>query len=365
MKRCLCALALLLLLASVRPVRAAELSARCAVVYEPFTETVLLDKDARLPMLVASTTKIMTALVVLEHCALDEIVTVTQAHHDVEGSSAWLVPGERYTVEEVLYGLMLNSGNDAAAALADHCAGSMEGFAALMNEKSDELGLSNTHFVNSHGLDDPAHYSCALDLARITAAAMENPTFCTIFSTYSHQVHGIDYVNHNKLLLSCPGCIGGKTGYTKAAGRVLVSCAEREGLRLICVTISDPDDWLDHAALYDALFARWRFVPLPGQDWQTLSLLSGEKNQVALRCSKPGFLVPAGEEYRLTVRLPRFAFASVYEGTPLGRVELVCADGSEDRAEICAAESVRLDPSVPLTAWERFKRLWFLSGRGN
>ena len=362
LKRYLLALALLLLVL-VRPVHAADISAKSAVVCEARTGTVLMEQDALAPMRIASTTKIMTALVVLENCAPDERVTVTQAHCAVEGSSAWLVPGEQYTVEELLYGLMLCSGNDAAAALADHCAGSMEAFAALMNEKCAALGLEHSHFVNSHGLDAPEHYSCALDLARLTAAAMEVPLFSEIFSTYSRSVHGLNYVNHNKLLRSYPGCIGGKTGYTNAAGRVLVSCAERDGLRLICVTISDPDDWADHTALYDELFARWRYLPLPGRDWQTLTLLSGEKDQVQLCCSAPGFLIPKGEEYTLTVRLPRFLFASVYAGTRLGGVELRQEDGSVLTADILAAESVKLDPSVPLTAWERFKRLWFLAER--
>ncbi len=342
---------------------AAELSARCAVVYEPRTGTVLYARQENMPMLVASTTKILTAMVVLEHCALSEPVTVTEAHCEVEGSSAWLNPGADYTVEDLLYGMMLNSGNDAAAALADHCGGSMEGFAALMNEKCAALGLERSHFVNSHGLDDPEHYSTALDLARITTAAMEDPVFCKLFSARGYSCHGVDYVNHNKLLDSCPGCIGGKTGYTQASGRVLVSCAEREGMRLIVVTICDPDDWIDHAALYDEMFAAYRYQPLPGSDWQRMSLLSGTKSHAALRCTVPGVVVPKDAQIDLTVRLPRFAFAPVYEGVQLGTAE-VRADGALPcGTEIFAAEQVDLDPAVALTAWERFKRMWFLLGR--
>jgi len=362
MKRFLFVLALLLLVLA-RPARAAELSAKSAVVYEPRTGTVLLAQDAETPMLVASTTKIMTALVVLENCALNEPVTVTKAHQEVEGSSAWLVPGGTYTVEDVLYGLLLNSGNDAAAALADHCAGSMEAFAALMNEKCAALGLAHTHFVNSHGLDDPEHYSCALDLARLTAAAMENPVFSRIFGTYSREVRGVEYVNHNKLLLSCPGCIGGKTGYTMAAGRVLVSCAEREGMRLICVTISDPDDWLDHAALYDAYFGAWQYVPVPGDGWLQMSVISGERDAAALRCSVPGFLLPRDVDTAITVRIPRFVFAPVLEGQRVGTVLLRCSDGTLLAAEVFAAEHVALDPTVPLTRWEKFRRMWFFASR--
>ena len=146
-----------LLLLSAPKADAAHLGAESAIVYEPRTGTVLFEKDADARRLIASTTKIMTALIALERCALDETVTPTAAHAAVEGSSMYLQPGEDYTVEELLYGLLLASGNDAAAALADHCAGSMEAFAALMNGKCAALGLTNTHFVNAHGLDDDDH----------------------------------------------------------------------------------------------------------------------------------------------------------------------------------------------------------------
>lgn len=341
---------------------AADISARSAIVMEPNTGAVLYEKDADARMLVASTTKIMTALVVLERCRLSEPVTATPAHAAVEGSSMYLRPGEDYTVEDLLYGLLLASGNDAAAALADHCAGSMEAFAALMDEKCAALGLENTHFANAHGLDAPEHYSSARDLAAITAAAMENPTFCKLFSTVSRTVHGVTYVNHNKLLTSCAGCIGGKTGYTEAAGRILVSCVEREGMRLICVTISDPNDWLDHASLYDEAFDAWRYVPLPESRWQRMETVSGMKSYVRLECGEPGIVVPKSAAVRLNVRLPRFVFAPVLAGGRAGAMD-IWIDGAPDHTvEVCYGETVAADSSLALSAWERFKRLWFLSG---
>ena len=341
---------------------AADISARSAILMEPNTGAVLYEKAPDERMLVASTTKIMTAMVVLERCRLSEPVEVTMSHAAVEGSSMYLRPGEKYTVEDLLYGLLLASGNDAAAALADHCAGSMEQFAALMNEKAAALGLENTHFANAHGLDAPEHYSSARDLAAITAAAMENPTFCKLFATRSRTVHGVTYVNHNKLLTRCEGCIGGKTGYTEAAGRILVSCVEREGLRLICVTISDPDDWDDHAALYDEAFAAWRYVPLPESRWQRLETVSGTKSYVRLECGEPGLVVPKSAAVRLIVRLPRFVFAPVLAGDRAGTLE-VEIDGAADRTvEVWYGETVAADSSIALSAWERFKRLWFLSG---
>ncbi len=358
-------LAAAFLLCCAPTARAAETktAAASAIVYEPRTGTVLYEKDPDRRMLVASTTKIMTALIVLERCPLEEPVSVTAAHAAVEGSSAYLTPGETYTAEELLYALLLVSGNDAAAALADHVGGDMAGFAALMNEKCDELGLENTHFVNAHGLDDPEHYSTARDLALLTAAAMENADFCRIFGAARYEADGRTYVNHNKLLQSCPGCIGGKTGYTKAAGRILVSCAEREGMRLICVTVSDPDDWRDHAALYDALFAAWRYVPIPGSRAQRVPVLSGTRSYAALTAPVAGVLVPAGTEAELRISLPRFFFAPVLRGAQAGEAVLWLNGEKAEVYPLCFAESVTLDALQRLTAWERFRRAWFLSAR--
>lgn len=342
---------------------AADISARCAIVYAPQTGDVLYEKSPDARMLIASTTKIMTALVVLEHCDPDEIVKVTPAHAAMEGSSMYLKPGETYTVEEVLYGLMLVSGNDAAAALADHVAGSMEGFAALMNAKCEQLGLKNTHFANAHGLDAQDHYSTARELALLTAKAMENPEFCKIFESRSFSCHGVSYYNHNKLLSTCEGCIGGKTGYTEKAGRILVSCVEREGLRLICVTISDPRDWADHTALYDEAFAAYRIIRLPEAPWQRLELISGTQNHVSLKCGKEAVLVPKQAKVEFSLVLPRFAYAPTLIGTPAGFATLFIDGEAQEKLDIFYAESVPVNGEILLTPWERFKRVWFLTNK--
>ena len=339
-----------------------EIAAASAIVLEPRTGTVLFEKDPDARMLVASTTKIMTALVVLEHCGLDEIVVPTEAHAAVEGSSMLLKAGEEYTVEEVLYGLLLASGNDAGAALADHCAGSMEAFAALMNEKAAALGLQNTHFENAHGLDAPEHYSSARDLAAITAAAMENPVFCRMFATVRYETHGISYENHNQLLTTCPGCIGGKTGYTRAAGRILVSVVEREGMRLICVTVSDPNDWVDHRNLYDAMYAQWRYLTLPQSGWQQIDAISGTKALVPVRSDISAMLVPKRSEISMEVRLPRFVYAPVTAGEQAGTVDVIIDGKSAATARLYYGESVPLDRTAVLSGWERFRKLWLFSG---
>ena len=232
---------------------AVEVSATAAVLLDADTGQLLYEKNGDEQMLIASTTKIMTALVVLEHARLTDTITVT-GDHMVEGSSMYLKPGEVVTVEELLYGLMLCSGNDAALALAD-CCGGLETFVAAMNDKAAALGMTDTSFANPNGLDDENHYSTARDMAVLAAYAAQDPTFRRICSTRTATVGGRTMTNHNKLLSQVEGCIGMKTGYTRAAGRTLVSCAEREGRRLVAVTLCDGNDWADHKALYEMGFA--------------------------------------------------------------------------------------------------------------
>lgn len=228
---------------------ALEVSATAAVLMDADMGQVLYEKNGDRQMLIASTTKIMTALVVLEHAAPDDVITVTPDHM-AEGSSMYLRAGETVRVEELLYGLLLCSGNDAALALTE-CAGGLTPFVALMNEKAAALGMARTSFANPNGLDADGHYSTARDMAVLAAAAVENPTFRRICSSRSVTIGQRTMENHNRLLRQVEGCIGLKTGYTRAAGRTLVSCAERDGCRLVAVTLQDGNDWADHAALYD------------------------------------------------------------------------------------------------------------------
>lgn len=228
---------------------ALEVSATAAVLMDADMGQVLYEKNGDRQMLIASTTKIMTALVVLEHAAPDDVITVTPDHM-AEGSSMYLRAGETVRVEELLYGLLLCSGNDAALALTE-CAGGLTPFVALMNEKAAALGMAHTSFANPNGLDADGHYSTARDMAVLAAAAVENPTFRRICSSRSVTIGQRTMENHNRLLRQMEGCVGLKTGYTQAAGRTLVSCTEREGCRLVAVTLQDGNDWADHAALYD------------------------------------------------------------------------------------------------------------------
>ena len=231
---------------------AVEVSAAAAVLMDADSGRLLYEKNGGRRMLIASTTKLMTALVALEQGGLQQEITVTGGHM-AEGSSMYLRPGEKLTLETLLYGLLLSSGNDAALAVTE-CMGGAVPFVARMNEKAAELGMENTHFANPNGLDDEAHYSTAEDMAKLAAAAMDDPVLRRVASTRTARIGGRTLTNHNKLLSKVEGCVGLKTGYTRAAGRTLVSCAERDGVRLVAVTLQDGDDWNDHASLYEQGF---------------------------------------------------------------------------------------------------------------
>ena len=228
---------------------AVEVSAAAAVLMDADSGRLLYEKNGEKRMLIASTTKLMTALVALEQGGLQQEITVTGGHM-AEGSSMYLRPGEKLTLETLLYGLLLCSGNDAALAVTE-CMGGVAPFVARMNEKAAELGMENTHFANPNGLDDEEHYSTAEDMARLAAAAMDDPVLRRVASTRTARIGGRTLTNHNKLLSRVEGCVGLKPGYTRAAGRTLVSCAERDGVRLVAVTLQDGDDWNDHASLYE------------------------------------------------------------------------------------------------------------------
>lgn len=308
--------------------------------------------DLRLPM--ASTTKIMTALVAIESVPLDRVVRVAPEAVGVEGSSIYLYKGEEMRMESLLYALLLASANDAAAAIAYEVAGSIPAFAEKMNEKASALGLRNTHFENPHGLDSEEHYTTARDLALLTAAAMQNETFRRIVSTERITIPqvGSDGVrllrNHNRLLRSYEGCIGVKTGFTKRSGRCLVSAAERDGLLLIAVTLKAPDDWRDHAAMLDYGFSHYEAAELPGSDCISIPLpvVNGvmrettvsfrTENTLPLRVSLPK------NHGEITVRyeLPRFLWGNVRQGDVIGYAIYLCGDKELVRLPLTADESI-------------------------
>ncbi len=358
-------LSLALIFAVKIPARAElAVSAKAAILMHADSGRVLYEKNADEHMLIASTTKIMTAIVVLEHCELDDLVEVDSRSAGIEGSSMYLKAGESYTVEDLLYGLLLVSGNDAASALALHVADSMEEFAELMNAKAAELGMTESSFKNAHGLDEEGHYSTARDMAKLAAYCMGNEGFARIAGTVSHTVGEQTLVNHNRLLREYDGCLGLKTGYTMAAGRTLVTCAERDGARYVCVTLNDPDDWDDHKALYDWAFANYSFAEvIPAGLSYEVPLISGAEMTAPAETEGAAYaLIQNGESYDMELELPAFAFAPISEGERAGRA-VACSDGQEIASvRIVYSEDVEVDRELKLTPGERFLRFWVLTG---
>lgn len=241
-----------------------DVTAASAIVLEASTGRVLYEKDAHKKMPMASTTKVMTAIVALEYGNTNDVVTVSKNASGVEGSSIWLSVGEKMTLSDMLYGLMLASGNDAAVAIAEHVGGSLDGFVELMNKKAQEIGAYDTHFANPNGLPAEEHYTTAYDLAMICAHAMQNEQFCEIvktqYKTLPWQGHEWDRVvkNKNKILWNYEGGNGIKTGYTKEAGRCLTAAAQRDDMQLVSVVLCAPDMFNDCMTLMDYGFENYK-----------------------------------------------------------------------------------------------------------
>lgn len=260
-----------------------QVSAQQAVAIDATTGRVLFDKDMDRPRPIASITKVMTALLAIEYGNLEEKVNVSKAATEVEGSSIYLEENEKMTLEDLLYGLMLRSGNDAAIAIAEHIGGSEEGFVHLMNEKAQYIGMTNTNFANPHGLDEEGHYSSAYDIALLMKHAMENELFQKISGTTSYLSKNREYkwFNKNKLLTKLyPHCTGGKTGFTRKAGRTLVTTAERDGISLIVVTLNAGDDWNDHISLYEYFFSHLEPKVLEKKGNRSVSFQGWEDREV-------------------------------------------------------------------------------------
>ena len=307
----------------------------------------------------ASTTKIMTALVAAENMPLSAKITVSREAVGVEGSSVYLTEGEIFTLEELLCCTLLESANDAAVAIAIAVGGSIEGFADIMNKKCQELGLVDTHFTNPHGLDDAEHYTTARELGTIAAAALENSALRKIFSTYKMTVAAPDggvrlLVNHNRLLRSIDGCIGVKTGYTKSNGRCLVSAAERDGLRLIAVTLDDGNDWRDHTIMLEAGFDAYERVELfeyTRIELPEIAVDNGEQSRVRTALANEIYVTlpksGAGIDYEIEsiASLP----APISRGQEIGSVVYTCGDKEIARIPLVTAYAA---------AKKKEKRFW-------
>ncbi len=317
-------------------------------------------------MLIASTTKILTALVVLENCGVGDKVLIGDNFPAVEGSSIYLKHGEELTVQELLYGLLLASGNDAAVALALHVSGSVEEFCVLMNARAHKLGCKNSNFVNPNGLDAANHYACARDLALIAREAMKNKTFSDIVSAKHWNGGGRYYKNHNRLLWTCPGALGIKTGFTESAGRSLVSCVEREGMRLICVTISAPSDWNDHTSLYNWAYSEFRCIKINRDEksYGSVPIVSGVTEMASVQPAEDyAGIFSKQDTLEVTWEIPKFMYAPVGAGEKAGVISIKKNGEPVKEIPLVYSASVTLDKSVPLSRWEKLKRSLTSGGR--
>ena len=308
------------------PVAAApSVSAGSAVVYEPQTDLWLYDRAGDTPRPMASTTKLMTALLAAERLDPNTTIQIPAGAVPVEGTQIGLAADDRITVRDLLAGLLLASGNDCANALALWMADTIPAFAQLMNRRAAELGMENTCFVTPSGLDAPGHQSTARDMALLAAAVLQNPLLAQLCATQTQKIRindrSLTVRNHNKLLRLSEDCIGLKTGFTKKAGRCLVSAARRDGVTLIVITLHAPDDWNDHITLYDYGFSRVKVCPLSQEIPTRCAVIGGTRDSVPIVAELPASVVLRTEEtLRVQVEMPRMVWAPIHTGDRVGQI---------------------------------------------
>lgn len=360
------------LLYLVCPIAKAEfsVSAKAAIVIAADTLEVLYEKSANQKLPMASTTKIMTALLLAEQPDLSKTVKTTKQMVTVEGSSMGLLEGDTVSYRDLLYGMLLASGNDAANTTAYVLAGSVQGFAKMMNEKAAELGMKNTSFVTPSGLDDENHYTTAYDLALLTAAALKNSAFRTACSSksavlyYGNPPYRRTLTNHNKLLGNYEGIIGVKTGFTKKSGRCLVTAAEGEGKRVIAVTLNDPDDWNDHRKLLDYGLEKTVVTEFKNYDvTDVMPIVCGSADLVRVKCEQAKICTAVGTENEIKrkIILPKFIYAPISAGEKVGEIEYYFKDTlvkTSDIFSVADVESYNRKENFQKRFFNNLKVLW-------
>ncbi|WP_018934517.1 D-alanyl-D-alanine carboxypeptidase family protein [Gracilibacillus lacisalsi] len=336
-----------------------QVSAESAILMDQETGRVLYEKNADNPTLIASITKILTAIIAIESGKLDEYVKISDNAISTEGSSIYLKKEDKITLKDLVYGLMLRSGNDAAVAIGEHIGGSQEGFAYLMNEKARWIGMTNSHFDNPHGLDSETHFSTAYDMALLTKYAMENDIFREISGTSSYQSSARDYawINKNKLLTQLyKYSNGGKTGYTRAAGRTLVSTAEKNGQTLIVVTLNAPSDWQDHMNLFE-----WGFEKFPLrkiQDESTMRLQTDQEDAITAEIQE-SIYYPLAENEVNNISYKNYVSRTPSDFDKIGkRVFYLHDEAITDTSLYLSSMEESKEPSFWNTFLEQLKRLF-------
>ncbi len=325
---------------------ALPLSGESSIVICADTNQVLFGENIHKKMGMASTTKIMTAILALEYGNASDIVSVSQKASLQEGSSIYLKAGDKISLHHLLYGLMLNSGNDAAMAIAEHISKSEEDFVALMNKKAEELGLNNTHFENPSGLPDKNHYSTAYDMAILMSYALRNETFSEIVATKEYKIESENSVtqlrNHNKLLWKYPLATGGKTGFTKACGRCFVSSAIKDSVTLVAVTLNAPDDWNDHMKLLDYGFEKAQMTEIIERN-QILSTRKIGDSRINVLASNVVFIpLKNGKKHPVTckIRLDDTLPNDIKFGTHLGYGDIYVDEFYAGSVELISGQDI-------------------------
>lgn len=331
---------------------APDVLAKSAVVIEATTGKILYGKNARSRKFPASTTKIMTLITALEQGNLNDIVTAGEQAVDTEGSTLWLALNEQMKMRDLLYGMMLVSGNDATVAVANHIAGSVEKFAQLMTKKAHEIGAKNSNFINTSGLPNDNHYSTAYDLALITAYGYKNPQFIDIVST-KHKVipwpgksYDRDLYNENKLLWEYEGANGVKTGYTESAGRCLVSAAKRNGVQIIAVVLDSEYMWDDSIKLLDYGFSKVesKTILKQGDVLKTVRVFEGEKD-IVKAVSAINVNVPVSDQdkndFYFVLDTIKQVEAPVLSGQKIGTIKIFYREKMINSVDLVAEEEVK------------------------
>lgn len=325
-----------------------KLSAKSAVVISADTCEVVYSKNMNEQLSMASTTKIMTSVLALEYGAVDDMQKVTTDMIAVEGSSIGLLDGDEISLKTLVKGMLLESGNDAANAVAHIVGGSIPAFVKMMNNKAQEIGMYSTSFETPSGLDGENHYSTAFDMAVLGAYAIKNPEFRSICEDESDVVYYGNppyrrvFTNHNKLLDLYDGAFGIKTGFTKKSGRCLVSAVCKEGKTLVAVTLNAPDDWNDHIKMYDYAFEKVNSYDLV-EDLSDIKLkvVGGTKNYTDIEMlTIPKFTTVDNLEYFDKIYIKQFEYAPVYKGDIVGKIEFYHNNIKICEVPICASETV-------------------------
>ncbi|MBQ6867488.1 MAG: D-alanyl-D-alanine carboxypeptidase [Clostridia bacterium] len=335
------------------------ISAESYALYDVFKGEFIAGENIDKHMLFASTTKIMTALVALELYDVEEIVKIKREWTGVEGSSMYLKPDEEVSVKALLYGLLMASGNDAAVALASLHTGHQEDFVTLMNARAIGIGAQSTFFENPNGLDGKNHLTTAHDLALITAEAMKNETFRQIVATTAIEIEGRFFSNHNKLLKMDDSIIGVKTGYTRKAGRCLVSCADKGGRQYIAVTLKAPDDWDDHLSLYEKYAKTAEIAQAVDENFRINIPVVGKKQRAVSVISEKTVSLPIieGETVKTVVFGPRFIYNTAVKGEKYGEMHIYVDDKLIEKANLIYAQDVENTPTKRniFNIWEILK----------